>query len=286
MPRTTVSLVRFLGALGVAAAFVPASAHAAPSQERQDDLASMHASAVIPSLPAAIERLAPVVFYDQRLQEMVQELIGKSPTVASMLGTIQRSGMPLAFGTFPDVAKEMEDEYSSWDPQQRMAAGFMAPVVRKVAGFSGELVTVKILVAVNLAMLDDVFRGAEAVVEESVSWAEIRRLELLSVLAHEIVHAYGLALSEGDPREGCHDPEPGERPADACVLIGENLIRKEIGAPLDWEYGFHTLESLAKRYAEVEDRRLKLLGVTTLDLPSIAVQPLPLELPARQPILP
>jgi hypothetical protein len=286
MHKTTVSFARSLGALGVALAFVPASAHAAPTQERQEDLASMHASAATLSFPSAAERLAPVVFYDQRLQEMVQELTRRSPTVAAMLRTIQRSGMPLAFGSFPDVAKEMADEYSSWDPKQRMAAGFMAPVVRKVAGFSGELVTVKILVAVNLAMLDDVFRGAEAVVEESVEWAEIQRLEMLSVLAHEIVHAYGLALSEGDPREGCHDPEPGERPADACVLIGENLIRKEIGAPLDWEYGFHTLDSLAKRYAEVEERRTQLQGVTSFDWPSVAVEPLPLQLPARQPIQP
>jgi hypothetical protein len=283
MDRTSVFAVRALGVLSVALAFVPGSAHAIPQQKSVEDGAIMYASL---ASPAPVERLAPVVFYHQRLQEMVHELMRASPTVTSMLHTIQRSGMPLAFGTFPDVAKEMTEEYSSWDPQRRNAAGFMAPVVREVAGFSDQLVTVKILVAINLAMLDDVFRGAEAVVEESVSWAEIKRLEMLSVLAHEIVHAYGLALSGGDPRLGCHDPESGERPADACVLIGENLIRKEIGAPLDWEYGFHTLDSLAKRYGEVEERRTKLLGVRNFDWPSIAVQPLPLELPERQPIQP
>jgi hypothetical protein len=279
MHKVATSALHSLGPLSLALGFAFTPARAAPPQESQEDRVMAHVEFPAP----APERPSPVMFYDERLQEMVQELARSSPTAAAMLRAIQGSGVPLAFGTFPDVAEEMEHEYSSWDPQRRTAAGFMAPVVREVERFSGELVTVKILVAVNLTMLEDVFEGAEAVVEEAVSWGEIRRLETLSVLAHELVHAYGLAVSGGDPRLGCHDPSSDERPADSCVMVGENLVRREIGAPLDWDYGFHTLASLAERYQEVEGRRALLGEMARIEWPSPPLQPLALRLPPREP---
>jgi hypothetical protein len=270
---------RSLGCLTLALALTQAPAHALPRQESEEDVFVAHAA-----LPGRPERLAPIVFYDVRLREMVAELQRLSPTAAAMLRKIQESGFPLAFGNFSDVAEEMEHEYSSWDPERRTAAGFMAPVVREVERFSRDLTTVKILVAVNLNMLDGIFEGAEAVVDESVSWAEIQRLETLAVLAHELVHAYGLALSGGDPRLGCHDPVPEERPADSCVMVGENLVRKEIGAPLDWDYGFHTLDGLAKRYAAFQERRALVREMADIQWPAIVMEPLSRPIPARSPI--
>jgi hypothetical protein len=209
-----------------------------------------------------VEPLAPVVYHDARLREMVEELQRESPTAASMLLTVRRLGFPIAFGTFADLAEEMQQEYSAWTRSSRSAAGYMAPVVRQVKEFSEELETVKINVAVNLSMLDELFLSAPAALPQAdVDWEEIRRLETLSVLAHELVHAYGLALSGGDPRQGCHDPEEGELPEASCVMVGENIVRGEIGAPIDWDYGFPSAVSLAQRYSDAAARRAKLLEI-------------------------
>jgi hypothetical protein len=261
MDSTTVSIARLFGSL-----VIFTSLTLAPVEGSAQELPVAHGIVMTGQIPIPVEGLAPVVFQDDRLRTMVAELEQLSPTAAKMLATIRRSGIPLVFGTFPDVADEMRHEYSSWDPERRTAAGFMAPLVRVGERFSGDLTTVKILVAVNLNMLDGVFEGAEAMVDEPVRWDEIQRLETLAVLAHELVHAYGLAARGGDPRNGCHDPEPHERAADSCVMIGENILRREIGAPLDWGYGFPSLESLAERYAQQEAQRAGLAEMARLRL--------------------
>ena len=208
------------------------------------------------------EALAPVVFHDARLQMMVAELELASPTTAAMLLAIRRSGFPLAFGTFSDLTEEMQQEYRSWDPEQKRAVGYMAPVVRAGTGSSPSLTTVKILVAVNLDRLDELFADTVSVAE-SASWSRIKRLESLAVLAHEIVHAYGLAVAGGDPHRGCPDPREGERADQACVVLGENLVRRDIGAPLDWGYGFPALSTLAKRYADADAVQAQLREIAT-----------------------
>jgi hypothetical protein len=230
-----------------------------------------------------VEPLAPVFYHDVRVRQMVEELQRESPTGASMLLTVRRLGFPIAFGTFADLAQEMQQEYSAWTRASRSAAGYMAPVVRLVKEFSEELATVKINVAVNLSMLDEVFQGAPAALPQAdVDWEEIRRLETLSVLAHELVHAYGLALSGGDPRHGCHDPEEGELPEASCVMVGENIVRREIGAPLDWDYGFPSAASLAQRYSDAAAHRAKLLEIAAFR-GAFGFEP-PLRLPPRRAI--
>jgi hypothetical protein len=230
-----------------------------------------------------VEPLPAIVYHDARLEQMVGELERESPTAASMLRTIRELGFPLTFGTFDDLAEEMQQEYSAWTRSPRSAAGYMAPVVRQGNDFAGQLVTVKINVAVNLAMLDEVFADAPTAVPDSgVEWGEVRRLETLSILAHELVHAYGLAVSGGDPRHGCHDPQEDEVPEASCVMVGENLVRREIGAPLDWDYGFPTAAVLASRYTELATRRAQLQEISSFRLPRSSTPPL--RTPARLPI--
>lgn len=250
----------------------------APAQVHGPDTRSLVASAA-PPVVREPEPLALLHFYDDRLRSMVEELRRLSPTMESMLAAIQRAGFPVTFGTFADLAAEMQQEYRSWSRGQRNAAGYMAPVVRSGEGF-GDLTTVKINVAVNLTLLDELFENPDTVKPEvPVSWEEIRHKETLAVLAHEIVHAYGLAMSGGDPRYGCHDPQEHERPQDSCVMIGENLVRDEIDAPLDWDYGFPSLASLAERYSEADARRAALREIAAHRLPA-----LPVALPARREI--
>jgi hypothetical protein len=221
---------------------------------------------VLVSLPFATMgeklTLAPILYRDQRLEAMVAELERLSPTAAVMLLSIRRAGYPLVFGTFKDLAEEMRQEYGTWDPTRKRTVGYMAPIVRPLPGMWAPLTTVKMLVAINLNRLEELFGEARVEVPEgSVSWDEIQRLETLAVLAHEIVHAYGLAVSGGDPHLGCPDPREGENPEIACVVVGENLVRKEIGAPLDWGYGLASTRTLASRYEDVEARRARLRAI-------------------------
>jgi hypothetical protein len=227
--------------------------------------------------------LAPVEYSDDRLRRMMDELQRESPTAASMLHTIRKLGFPMRIGTFSDLEQEMEEEYSAWTRSSRSSAGYMAPVVRPGGAFSGQLVTVKINLAVNLALLGELFEGAAVEVPSpAVPWNEIRRLETLAVLGHELVHAYGLAVSGGDPRVGCHDPHEGQSTQTTCVMIGENIIRGEIGAPLDWDYGFPLASFLAERYAGVAARERALREIASYRHEFRRERFL--ELPARKPI--
>jgi hypothetical protein len=46
-------------------------------------------------------------------------------------------------------------------------------------------------------------------------------------------------------------------------MIGENLIRLELGAPLDWHYGFPSVASLIDRYTQAAAHREVLRSVTS-----------------------
>jgi hypothetical protein len=265
---------------------VPMLAFAASSLRGQSNAGEgvLMANATAEIAPAsADELLAPVTYTDDRLRSMVEELQSRSPLVRTMISTIRRSGLPLVFGTFSDFQEEMKEEYRSWDPAEKSAAGFMAPVVRQSDKFQTSLSTVKMLVGINLEALDDLFLRATLTQPQGpTSWEEIRRLETLSVLAHEIVHAYGLALADGDPRGGCADPHVDQIPSASCVMIGENLVRREIGAPADGDYGFPSLAHLSSRYADAAARRAKLQEIARFRLPNAPVlQPLPTALPPR-----
>jgi len=241
-------------ALGSLLAYAPRPLSAAPAQLLADGvLVGAHSSA------SGVRAPAPVFFHHPRLEHMVEELERLSPTAARMLDAIRAAGFPLAIGSFHDLAEEMRKEHGSWDPSRRRTVGYMAPVVRSPRGARGELITVKILVALNLDRLDDLFsEGRRTVPEGVVSWGEIERLETLAILAHELVHAYGLAVAGGDPHLGCPDPTEAEVPETSCVVVGENLVRHEIGAPLDWGYGLPGLPTLAARYDAIGTRKEQL----------------------------
>jgi hypothetical protein len=241
------------------------------------------ASALPVESATSAELLAPVSYTDDRLRLMVEDLQARSPLVRTMIATIRRSGVPMEFGTFSDFQDEMRQEYKSWDPAEKSAAGFMAPVVRQSDAFETSLSTVKVLVGINVEKLDELFVHATlSMPEGTTSWEEIRHLETLSVLGHEIVHAYGLALAEGDPRGGCPDPRADQVPSASCVMVGENMIRREIGAPADGDYGFPSLANLANRYAAAAARRETLLEIARFRLPNApTLEPLPTPLPRR-----
>src|SRR5688572_11172181 len=195
------ALLGALLALGLSSGAVPAQ------MPVPDMLAYVSLPENYASLAAPEATLAPVEYLGDRLRLMMEDLERSSPTAADMLLTIRKLGYPLTLGTFADLHEEMQQEYNSWTRAQRSAAGYMAPVVRPESKFSGQLTTVKINVALNLALLDELFASAPSEVPGStVQWDEIQRLETLAVLGHELVHAYGLATSGGDPRVGCKDP--------------------------------------------------------------------------------
>lgn len=200
-------------------------------------------------------------FRDGRLVTLLQELERTSPTAAHMLRTLREFGVPVVFGTVETVLPDLMAAHRGYDPGRAKALGFMAPVVRPSAP-GDPLHTDGILVGLDLDRLDVLFGMAKSVPRPfDVSWAEIQRFETLALLGHEIVHAYGLAAAGGDPRRGCLDPRDGESPRLSCVVVGENVIRREIGAPLDWGYGLGTLTDLPPRYAELKRRRAALRDI-------------------------
>jgi hypothetical protein len=273
----------FLGAL-VALALSSGSVPAQMPDPSQPQRVPSWMLTIRPAAQVSAQELSPIEFRNERVKLLMDELERESPTAAAMLQTIRKLGFPMSVGSFDDLEQEMQEEYSSWTRSTRSAAGYMAPVVRPGAAFSGQLTTVKINVAVNLTLLDELFDNAPTDVPDAgVTWKEIQRLETLAVLGHELVHAYGLAISGGDPRVGCHDPFEGQSTQVSCVMIGENILRSEIGAPLDWDYGFPSARSLAGRYQAVSARAQALQEIAAFRLPQRFELP-PLQVPDRRPL--
>lgn len=89
-----------------------------------------------------------------------------------------------------------------------------------VAGEDGRVGVV--VVVVNLPLLQDTHQS-----RHSLPWEF--EADLDRILIHEV---YGHALPyllAGDLTGKCADPEPDERPADACSIKRENAVRSELG---------------------------------------------------------
>jgi len=79
-----------------------------------------------------------------------------------------------------------------------------------------------VVVVLNLPLLQDTHRS-----RHSLPWEF--EADLDRILIHEV---YGHALPyllAGDLAGKCADPEPDERPADACSIKRENAVRSELG---------------------------------------------------------
>ena len=79
-----------------------------------------------------------------------------------------------------------------------------------------------VVVVVNLTLLHDTHQS-----RHSLPWEF--EADLDRILIHEV---YGHALPyllAGDLTGKCADPEPDERPADACSIRRENAVRSELG---------------------------------------------------------
>lgn len=231
----------------LAAVLLPAGANAAPVQYADVPPGSAH--------PALI------TYRDARMQRLVHELELASPTAARMMAAIRAYGVPVLFGTAASVLRDVRAEHHDYDPFRQKALGFMAPTVRPLPGGDG-FGTFAMVVGLDLERVEEIFEIARSLPRPATyTWQEIERLETLALLGHEIVHAYGLVLADGDPRRGCLDPVEGQPPGMSCVVVGENLIRSEIGAPLDWGYGLAPLIELPARYEAHGERRLALRSI-------------------------
>lgn len=222
-------------------------------------------SALVPSrssrLPASVASAPPVSAEPMPLRGspgllgLVHELERRSPTVGSMLATLRERRVPITFGTFEEMEAAVRAAFRSYDPSQSRAIGYMVPRVQRGPGGRG-LTTDEILVGIDLARLDELFVGVEETGLLAPGTGDrARQLETLALLGHEIAHAWGLVVSGGDPRRGCTDPQEGQLPETACVMVVENLVRREIGAPRDWRYGLGSPATLAERYGAWERRR-------------------------------
>lgn len=197
--------------------------------------------------PQSGKDASPVTFRDGRMAALVEELTAASPTAARMLAELRAANMTVVFGTPETLLDEVRREYRGYDPSRARALGFMAPRIRRAA--EGGLTTEGVFVVLDLQRLDHLFgRARDLPRPAGMSWSSIQRLETLALLGHELVHAWGLLRSGGDPRNGCLDPADGEPTRTSCVVLAENIIRLEMEAPLDWGYGLSPLALLPDLY--------------------------------------
>lgn len=201
---------------------------------------------------------SPLTFRDGRVASLVEELAAASPTAARMLAELRAAEMSVVFGTPETLLDEVRREHRGYDPSRARALGFMAPRIRRAA--EGGLTTEGVFVVLDLQRLDHLFGRARGLPRPAgMSWSSIQRLETLALLGHELVHAWGLLRSGGDPRNGCLDPADDEPTRSSCVVLAENIIRLEMGAPLDWGYGLSPLALLPDLYRR-HVRRKEALG--------------------------
>lgn len=191
--------------------------------------------------------VSPLTFRDGRMATLVEELAAASPTAARMLAELRAADMSVVFGTPETLLDEVRREHRGYDPYRARALGFMAPRIRRAG--EGGLTTEGVFVVLDLQRLDHLFgRARDLPRPAGMPWSSIQRLETLALLGHELIHAWGLLRSGGDPRDGCLDPADDETTRTSCVVLAENMIRLEMGAPLDWGYGLSPLALLPDLY--------------------------------------
>ena len=110
----------------------------------------------------------------------------------------------------------------------------VAPVLRE-----GNAIDV-VLIVINLALLEEQHRERRLLPIEF-------EMDLDRILIHEIYgHAVPYLLA-GHLSGRCADPQPRERPVDACSIQRENAVRAELGLGRRVEYGLDGL-NLTRRY--------------------------------------
>lgn len=78
----------------------------------------------------------------------------------------------------------------------------------------------------------------------------IVRGEQLSTLAHEVAHAYDVAIADGKKSVLCDDPVPGQAFEEACVIQRENRVRRELSVPALQMNGMQSGAMMLKRLRE------------------------------------
>ncbi|MBW3535315.1 MAG: hypothetical protein KY453_08895 [Gemmatimonadetes bacterium] len=192
---------------------------------------------------------------DAEIDQLIAELDRRSATARHMLESMRMGRVPVVIGSHHQMVSDVTRLSREWAPETRRPVGLMAASF--APGEERRRVN-RILIALDIALVDEIF--AEARDQPSrVSWDVIRREEMLAVLGHELSHAYGLVLRDGDVGGQCEDPTEGADPSTSCVVVFENLIRSELGIPLDWGYGMSSPAQLAARYEALAERQ-EMLG--------------------------
>lgn len=195
---------------------------------------------------------------DTEVGTLLQQLDRRSPTAHRMLEAMRLGRIPVVIGTATDLTADMTRLSEQWDPRARRAVGLMAAVF---APGTEQTRVGSIMIAIDVERIGEIFAVAGKEPSD-VPWERIRREELLAVLGHEISHAYGLVSTEGDIAAQCDDPPEGGDPMASCVIVAENLIRADLGIPLDWGYGMPTPSDMATAYTELAEHQATLLEIS------------------------
>jgi hypothetical protein len=155
------------------------------------------------------------------------------------IGAVRRTGVHALVLT--------ADQVMIADPHAAVPQAFDPSVLGEVSLVLGEGSRVDlVLVVVNLALLDEIHARRSSVPAE-------RDADLDRILVHEVYgHAFPY-LAAGDTSGRCADPEPGQRPTDACAIRRENVVRAELGLGRRLDHGLKGL-GLGRPAASVLNR--------------------------------
>lgn len=175
-----------------------------------------------------------VLVVNQRLGDLIAEMMRRSPTFARQMREVANSNMRVVIGDYGELGM---DEGSSFSGE-----------VIFVPSFTG-LRAEGALMGIHLDMFDEVYAWLDEE-EAGIDPGIVRDGEIMATIAHEFAHLYDVAKSGGNWYSVCRDPRRWQDDKDACVMKRENMFRKELGLPEDYQYGMSLPDKAATRYIE------------------------------------
>jgi len=196
-------------------------------------LASASLQGQIVSVATSLEAPAPFIATNPALQASLERIASRSPLWREAAAKILQAGRHAVVVTPDQVLMATPPGVRPTDGADAGLLAEVAPIVGRDDAIDAAIVVV------NLAVLEEEYRDSD------LPLIEFQR-DLDRILAHEIYgHAVPYLLA-GHLSGRCADPQPRERPSDACAIKRENAIRSELGLGRRLDSGLDGL-SLSRR---------------------------------------
>lgn len=190
-----------------------------------------------------LDRHTPSIRYtNPEIARHVYQLEEESPTARELLSVIRSSGVDLIMGPPQELGM-----LPATGGRLLYSATYSSPVQ------GGDLYAhPPFSISISLEDFREVYQELHMAFP-AISWHGLFEGEVLATIGHELAHLSTLIDAEFRVSEACHDPQNIRNWLGSCIERIENQIRREIGVPLDMEYGF-TNEDI-ERYMRINNNR-------------------------------